>query len=1283
MCKSIVRTAASFLFFLLLCPFLNAAPPTTNDECANAISLTPGVTNTAGTVKNMSESLGIPVGCSTGTPDDDVWYKFTLSSSQPVSVLLSSIGSNLSTSGAMLQLFSGSCGSLVSVTCGNTEIIVSNLASGTYYVRVYSFGSSNLNSGADFNITVAGAPANNECSGAVSLTSNLTCTNTAGTLKLATLSSGIPSGCASAGNHYDVWYWFTAASALSETIAISGLGTNISNPEVQLFSGTCGSLTSVQCGATSLTATGLTIGTTYYVRVSNVGTDPSGTGNNSDFDICVTHPQPPPSNDNCSAATALTTGTTNSSGTVWLASASAGIPAGCASGDPDDDVWYKFTASSTNATVALSNIGSNLSSAGALVQLFSGSCASLTSLACGYTSLSASGLTNGATYYIRVYSSTTGSIGGTSTGSLFSITVTNPSIPTQATVSSGRMNEIFQQTTLSGASLLNDPWEITYGPDGYLWITEAKGYKVYRMDPNNGIKTMILDISQNSSFLPSADRSFNLQFDFSAQGNPQGGFAGLAIHPDFNAAIPKKYVYVSYIHKYVTTLAGNAGAFFINQLVRFTYNTTTGFLESPVTLCDTLPGSSDHNSQRMIIAPANGSYYLFYGSGDMGAGQFSNTYRENRAQTDASYEGKILRFNLEPDGDAGSYDQWIPNDNPFNSSAQSAVWSTGIRNNQGFAYVNIGGADYLYGSSHGPFSDDEINIIERGKNYGHPIVIGYSADGNYDNAKAGPNASSLPLITSESATAASLGTAYKDPIFTFYPALKGNTTTANTIQYIYSQVNAGNGANSGWPSEAPSGMDVYTKTVVPGWKNSLIVSALKWGRLMRLKLNSAGDAITSTDGKDTVGYFDSQNRFRDIAFSPDGRDIFVIMDKSSATSGPSTNNPSIISCAGCVQKYRFLGYEHNSTTGKSNIPSAINITSGTANTIIAGTTVTIDATNNNLWVPITGTDGNILAEIKANGNNLGAVTSSLYLSSSIRENASKRLYLNRSMTITPQNQPSSTVNVRLYITNTELNSLIAATNSQGMGSGVGNINDIKVLKNDDVNPQALTATTNTIFPAYAVAHSGTTIGGYVLQADVSSFSSFYFGNPAMSVLPLQLINFKGSLQNKTTVLQWETTHETNVAHFDIERSSDGVNFEQISTVVANGKDKNLYSHTDEEAANQGSPVLYYRLKIVDGNQEFKYSHLIRVAFKASTMVSIFPNPINEALNLKLDLEKAGHVQILITDIQGRVVYKQNKFIPSGLSDIKINSKSWPAQAYLLQISDSDKKVLVAKKIIKM
>jgi hypothetical protein len=119
-------------------------------------------------------------------------------------------------------------------------------------------------------------------------------------LRNATASTGIPVGCASGGTHYDVWFQFTAASS-TQTVTISSLQSGITNPEIQLFSGSCVTLTSLICGTITFTATGLTVGNTYYIRVSNVG----ASVNNGRFDICVTHPPAVPANDNCGGATTL------------------------------------------------------------------------------------------------------------------------------------------------------------------------------------------------------------------------------------------------------------------------------------------------------------------------------------------------------------------------------------------------------------------------------------------------------------------------------------------------------------------------------------------------------------------------------------------------------------------------------------------------------------------------------------------------------------------------------------------------------------------------------------------------------------------------------------------------------------------------------------------------------------------------------------------------------------------------------------------------------------------
>jgi trimeric autotransporter adhesin len=741
--------------------------------------------------------------------------------------------------------------------------------------------------------------------------------------------------------------------------------------------------------------------------------------------------------------------------------------------------------------------------------------------------------------------------------------------------------------------------------------------------------------------------------------------------------------------------------------VRFTYNSATGKLGSPAVVCDTIPGGQDHNSQRMIIAPvtAGGTNYLFYAGGDMGAGQFANRLRPQNAQNTDSYEGKILRFNLEPDsdGDETVPNAWIPGDNPYNTmlAKQSAVYSIGIRNNQGFAFDTA--TNKLYGSSHGPYSDDEINIIEGFRNYGHPLIEGF-ADGNYNGNSAQGTTTSIsagapytdnlgvstcPPIGNEVANKAAIDASgkglYKDPLFSAYAIPLGDLSTPGTVAYIWRN-NPGNASPApGWPTEAWAGLDLYSNKLIPGWKRSLVAASLKWGRLVRLKLDAAGTATApSNTVNDTVTYFNSQNRFRDIAFSSDGKDIFVVMDNNSTTSGPGSANPVVPSCAGCVQKYTFLGY-NTGATGRSMIPTSIDVTAGTANTCEAGTTITIDNTNNNLWVPITGSDGNIMAEIKANGNNLGTVTSSFYTNAgTVRENALQRLYLDRNLTITPQTQPSTPVSIRLYLTANELNALKNAFNSKG-SSGVTSIGNISIYKNNDVCGAAWTntATPAIVAPTYAEAHGS---NGFVLQADVSSFSSFYFANTNAITLPLQLLTFTGSLKDKEAHLLWKTANEANTSHFIVERSLDGSVFTEIGKVESAGNSNSTqnYTFTDKEAGYQPSLTVYYRLKMFDLNASFSYSKVITVFIEPSaSIVTIYPNPVHSVLKAKVSLTKADKLQVIVTDMNGHTIYSSTKHISTGTTELEIDTKGWPAQLYSVKITDRDNKILVIKNILKL
>ncbi len=155
-----------------------------------------------------------------------------------------------------------------------------------------------------FNICITDpVPANNDCAGAIALTAGSTCINTTGSMISSTLSTGIPAtACGTPTRMYGIRSWPMFPIQLS---TLSSLGAGFTNPAIQILSGTCGSLTNVTCATGStITPTGLTIGTTYYIRVYST----TAVTSNGIFNICVTNPQP--ANDDCAGAVTLTSGAT-------------------------------------------------------------------------------------------------------------------------------------------------------------------------------------------------------------------------------------------------------------------------------------------------------------------------------------------------------------------------------------------------------------------------------------------------------------------------------------------------------------------------------------------------------------------------------------------------------------------------------------------------------------------------------------------------------------------------------------------------------------------------------------------------------------------------------------------------------------------------------------------------------------------------------------------------------------------------------------------------------------
>lgn len=401
-----------------------------------------------------------------------------------------------------------------------------------------------------------------------------------------------------------------------------------------------------------------------------------------------------------------------------------------------------------------------------------------------------------------------------------------------------------QQTFTSRvvAAGLAAPWEVIWGPDDHLWITERTAGRVIRVNPTTGAIAPAVKIDE---VYPGTTW--------------HEGLLGMALDPDLLKGRGRDYVYVAY------TYDADPGPALARRLKvrRYTYSAANSTLVDPREVITDLPAHDDHGGGRLVFGP---DQKLYLSRGDGGSGWLANYCNPNHAQdlpTAAqmaakdwsAYWGKILRLNID-----GS----IPDDNPTLNGVKSHVFSYGHRNPQGLTFGPTG---LLYESEHGPGTDDEVNLIVAGANYGWPNVAGYRDDRTYVYAdwarSAGTPCTSLKFDEFDAPPSvpkykeSEWPGVFQPPLRTFFtpdPDFVARTGGSSTI--------------------APSSLEMYSASAIPGWANSLLLPGMTRGRVYRMKL--------SEDGKSVVGaneeLFRTQNRYRDMAIGPDARTFYLVTD---------------------------------------------------------------------------------------------------------------------------------------------------------------------------------------------------------------------------------------------------------------------------------------------------------------------------------------------------------------------------------------------------------------------
>jgi hypothetical protein len=364
-------------------------------------------------------------------------------------------------------------------------------------------------------------------------------------------------------------------------------------------------------------------------------------------------------------------------------------------------------------------------------------------------------------------------------------------------------------------------------------------------------------------------------------------------------------------------------------------------------------------------------------------------------------------------------------------------------------------------------------------------------------------------------------------------------------------------------------------------------------------------------------------------------------------------------------------------------------TMGVYDGVTIGSPVSQNISGGTAWVNFV-SGGKLVASVQPNNQNLGNTNVQAYIKTGGVRNDGKQYYHDRNITMKPATTSlTDSVTVRFYFLDTETENLLNATGcasctkpSMVTELGVSKYSDIDDnFENenlaDDIQGtfKFLSADWNYKIPFDK---------GYYVQFKTKDFSEFWLNNGAMdrqTVLSGMIISFTAQKKGNNDVLvEWKTTSEQNISHFEIEVAKGDINFqnnnfEKIGQVVSpgNSNSERSYSFTDNEAGKLA--IRYYRLKIVYKDSTFIYSPVRPVIFDDDIQWRVYPNPSNGEYKFLYNLAQNQHMSVKIYDVNGRLVKKMklngNGYVEQTIIDLR--SVKFPPGIYLLSAETGENK----------